>query len=132
MKKFRLAKDIAGWPKGTVLLNNTGFGKLETPSHTRTPAVQIFVFYSDIENALKDGWIEEVPERISLYIHQNINVRKSDNSNFNIDELSKMEAALNGELFTKDDVIDVITFYVGSDFYGVEEIFLAWFENRKK
>ena len=73
-----------------------------------------------------------------IYIHQNINVRKSDNSKFNIDELYKMEAALNGELFDVEELLNFALTHEDRQAqmpYGtrlmIDIIFEEWNKDRK-
>ena len=104
MKKYRLKKEALGHPAGSEIIFADYHGKFSLITHG-LPAI-VFDKY-EIENLIASGWIEEVPERVELVNLPDKGVCKTDCSGFTNDELSKMEAALNGELMTKREFIDL-------------------------
>ena len=111
MKSCKLKMDAFGHRAGRNLIWSEPYrGWILTSDGCPT----IVLHKDEIEIAIKLGWIEEVPERVKLVIFNSqdrMNVRKTDLSPFDFDELSKMEAALNGELFDFEELLNFALTY---------------------
>jgi hypothetical protein len=135
MKKYRLKKEVLGHAAGTEISFENYNGKFSLYGDGRP--VIVFDKY-DIENLIASGWIEEVPERVELVNLPDKGVCKTDCSGFTNDEFSKMEAALNGELFNINELFAFAKLYEETQRampYGmglmIEAVFEEWSKIRK-
>ena len=135
MKKYRLKKEVLDYAAGSEISFENYNGKFSLYGDGR-PAI-VFDKY-DIENLIASGWIEEVPERVELCILENFAIQKM-NGVFDSSDRSKMEAALNGELFRINELFAFARLYEErqrSMPYGmglmIETVFEEWNNKRKK
>ena len=84
--------------------------------------------------------LEEVPQRVEIEIKPHFGsdynlIRKVGNKSFTEPERLLMEQALNGELFTKEDMIifsdSCWVISKGTDAYSTGELFEKWLQTRK-
>jgi len=87
-----------------------------------------------LNDLVKNGWIEEVNDRIGLkrsgYCPTQW-VAKSDDSNISDQEITLMEQAINGELFPKEDMKDFLYQHTPKNRNEVKENFNDWLKDRQ-
>lgn len=106
-----------------------------------TPKYKYFEEQHTLEFWLKEGYIqealEEVPQRVELVVlsesSYNLVVIKCPYTPFTEQERLLMEQALNGELFTKDDLHSFASHYCDDDFDRLSKTYLLdeWLKTRK-
>jgi len=96
--KYRLKKDLPKSKAGTII---------ECDNMRIDP-------YGFIECKDHPDWFEPVEDRIKLhrghsFVSKNPNeLTRNDHKSFSLDEIKIMEQAINGELFTKEDIKEMV------------------------
>ena len=121
--KYRLKKDLPGMKAGEIFTECTD--ETELGFYVREPKKigevrQVYHY----EYVINSDWFEPIEERIELQIHNTANFEGSENGvscivfkkrlnekYFEAGQMVKMEQAINGELFTKKDMIDFIVYF---------------------
>ena len=88
--KYRLKKDLPGYKKGEIF-------------HDLYERNEILFTESLMEK--HPDWFEPIPERIELkYYVTSCNIEKVSGSLFTTSEIKKMEAAINNECWSEDEI----------------------------
>ena len=99
MMNYKLKKDLPNLKAGAVFIEHPSFANTWIcDENDQKYAI----------NAIEDTeWFEPIPERIELHCGSTANqyVYKKSDEFFTSKERDLMEKAINGELFTKDDMI---------------------------
>ena len=114
VKKYRLLKDLPGFEKGAMFYVNVNDRLLPLEPGPMDIAFN-FTQKMFVRSDMKE-WFGLVEDRIELKqaIYKKLQppdyyyIRKKNNKEFTESEIELMEKALNGELFTKEDMIDFI------------------------
>ena len=111
VKKYRLLKDLPGFEKGAMFYVNVNDRLLPLEPGPMDMAFNFTQKMFEMRSDMKD-WFEPVEDRIRLHwsgglVGGDELYIKSDRK-ITSNMLRIMERALNGELFTKEDMIDII------------------------